>query len=195
MAHPAPRRRAPRSDGQRNRRLIMEAAARAFATDGADASLNAVARDAGVGVATLFRHFPTREALVEAVYRESLVSLCAAAGTLAAERDALDATRAWLTKFLDYLSLKSGMADTLRALTDGNTDSRIGTVERVTEAIEILLEHGRTEGVFRPSVRADDVLAALAGIALMAGSPAQRDQADRLVDLLLAGVMREGPRD
>lgn len=188
MSQPAPRRRAPRSDGRRNRRLIAEAAARAFATQGEDASLNAIARDAGVGIATLFRHFPTREALVEAIYSDSLEDLCAAAAPLAAEHDALGATRAWAARFLDFISLKSGMADTLRALTDADLASRVDAVDRLTEAVESLLAKGRAEGAFRPSVTADDVLAALSGTALIAGRPAQRDQADRLVDLLLAGL-------
>jgi AcrR family transcriptional regulator len=192
MASPADGQRAPRSDGQRNRRLIMEAAARAFATDGVEATLNGIARDAGVGIATLFRHFPTREALVEAVYDGSLEVLCGFAVELLAANDALTATRAWMARFLDYLSLRSGMADTLRALAAEDLDSRVRTVERLTSAIELLLESGRDDGVFRPAVPASDVLVALSGIALMVGRPAQREQADRLVELLLAGLARAG---
>lgn len=193
MDHPGPRRRAARSDGQRNRRLILEAAARAFATHGTEASLNAIAREAGVGIATLFRHFPTRDTLVEAIYSDSLDALCAAAPTLAAEQDAATALRAWMTKFLDYVSLKSGLADTLRALTDADVDSRVDTLGRLTAAVRTLLDAGHATGVCRPSVRADDVLAALSGTALIAGRPAQRDQADRLVDLLLAGIITDHP--
>lgn len=187
------RRRAPRSDGRRNRTLILHAAARAFATDGAEASLNAVARDAGVGIATLFRHFPTREALVEAIYLDSLQALCAAADSLAAEHDALSAIRAWTAKFLDYIGLQSGMADTLRALVGADTDmdSRVGAVGQLTTAVETLLDHGRQQRVVAAPVRADDVVAALTGIAITAGRPAQRDQADRLVDLLVAGITRD----
>jgi AcrR family transcriptional regulator len=190
-----PRRRAPRSDGQRNRRLILEAGARAFAADGAEASLNAVARDAGVGIATLFRHFPTREALVEAIYGDSLQALCTAAGSLAADHDAVTATRAWMAAFLDYIGLKSGMADTLRALADSELDSRVGTVDRLTAAVETLLSKGKRDGVFRDSTLAMDVVAALSGTALIAGRPAQRDQADRLVALLLAGMTATHQQD
>lgn len=189
MDHPGPRRRAARSDGQRNRRLILEAAARAFATHGADASLNAIARDAGVGIATLFRHFPTRDTLVEAIYSDSLDALCTAAPALAAEHDAVTALRTWMARFLDYVGLKSGMADTLRALTDADVDSRVDTLGRLTATVQTLLDRGRADGVFRPSVRAADVVAALSGTALIAGRPAQRDQADRLVDLLIAGIV------
>jgi AcrR family transcriptional regulator len=188
------RRRAPRSDGRRNRRLILEAAARAFAIDGAEASLNAVARDAGVGIATVFRHFPTREALVEAIYLDSLQTLCAAADSLAAEHDALSAIRAWLATFLDYIGLQSGMAETLRALigTETDMDSRVGAVAALTTAVQTLLDNGRQENVVSDVVRAEDVVAALTGIAMTSGRPAQRDQADRLVDLLVAGITALG---
>ncbi|HEX4226859.1 MAG TPA: helix-turn-helix domain-containing protein [Pseudonocardiaceae bacterium] len=190
MDTPAKQRRAPRSDGQRNRRLILEAAARAFATEGAEASLNAVARDAGVGIATVFRHFPTREALVEAIYRDSLEALCAAANQLADEQDAVTAIRAWMGKFLDYIGLQSGMAETLRALigADADMDAQVGAVAQLTTAVEALLDKGRQEGIIATPVLAVDVVAALTGTAMTAGRPAQRDQADRLVDLLVAGI-------
>jgi AcrR family transcriptional regulator len=183
-----PAKRAPRSDGQRNRQLILEAAKRAFATDGVDATLNAIARDAGVGIATLFRHYPTREALIEASYSESIEYLCGTAATLLESNDAMTATREWMAGYLDYMSLRRGMADTIRALAGADVDSRVYTVERLEAAVELLLAAGRAEGVFRGDVPAGDVLVALGGITLMAGRPAQRDQADRLVELLLAGL-------
>jgi hypothetical protein len=98
------------------------------------------------------------------------------------------AARAWMANFLDYVGLRSGMADTLRALADSELDSRVGTVDQLTAAVETLLDKGKREGVFRESVLAVDVVAALGGTALMAGRPTQRDQADRLVELLLAGL-------
>jgi AcrR family transcriptional regulator len=190
VATPGRQRRAPRSDGQRNRRLILEAAARAFATEGAEASLNAVARDAGVGIATVFRHFPTREALVEAIYRDSLEALCAAANRLAGEHDALTAIRAWMEKFLDYIGLQNGMAETLRALigAEEDMDAQVGAVAQLTAAVETLLDDGRREGIVGQPILAVDVMATLTGIAMTAGRPAQREQADRLVDLLVAGI-------
>jgi AcrR family transcriptional regulator len=183
-----PATRAPRSDGVRNRQLIVEAGARAFATYGAEATLNGIARDAGVGIATLFRHFPTREALVETIYSDSLEYLCAAATDLLETQDGLGATRAWMGQFLDYMSLRLSMADTLRALAAEDIDSRVRSVDRLTTAIEALLMAGRRDGFFRDDFSASDVLAALGGIVLMLGLPGQRAQANRLVELLLAGL-------
>jgi AcrR family transcriptional regulator len=180
--------RAPRSDGLRNRQLILEAAARAFATYGDEATLNGIARDAGVGIATLFRHFPTREVLVETIYSDSLEYLCAGASELVETSDSQGATRAWMGQFLDYMSLQRSMADTLRALAAEDIDSRVHTVDRLIVALEVLLAAGRQDGLLRGDVSASDLLAALGGIALMLGRPAQREQADRLVELLLAGL-------
>jgi AcrR family transcriptional regulator len=183
-----PATRAPRSDGLRNRQLIVEAGARAFATHGTEATLNGIARDAGVGIATLFRHFPTRDALVETIYSDSLEYLCAAATDLLGTEDSLGATQAWMRQFLDYMSLRQSMADTLRALASEDIDSRVQSVDRLAAAIEALLAAGRRDGIFREDFSASDVLAALGGIALMRGGPGQRAQADRLVELLLAGL-------
>ncbi|AMM21531.1 hypothetical protein AX769_17015 [Frondihabitans sp. PAMC 28766] len=181
-------RRAPRSDGRENRAKILQAAARAFAVDGADATLNSIARDAGVGIATLFRHFPTRDDLMIAAYSESIDYLCAAADELLARMPPLDAARAWMGRYLDYMSTKAGMADTVRALLSNDVDSRVHTLDRLLAAVELLLRAGRSSGAVVPGTRADDVLAALAGIAVVAGRPAQRPQADRLADLLVRGV-------
>jgi AcrR family transcriptional regulator len=185
--------RAPRSDGQRNRQRILEAARRAFATEGTEVTLNGIARDAGVGIATLFRHFPTREALIEASYSDSLEQLCATADDLLRANDSVDATRAWMGAFLDYMSIKQGMADTIRLLSADDLDSRVNTIDRMTAAIDVLLAQGRTDRSFRDDVPALDILAALGGIALMAGHPRQREQADRLVELLLAGLRNPSP--
>jgi AcrR family transcriptional regulator len=180
--------RAPRSDGRRNRELLLEAAARAFATEGAEATLNGIARDAGVGIATLFRHFPTREALVEAAYSNSLEHVCSAADALVASTDSHTAARAWFGKLLDYLSQKQGMADTLRALVADDLDSRVNSLDRVVAAVQVLLDAGKADGLLRDDVAAVDVVASISGIALIAGRPQQRAQADRLVDLLLDGL-------
>src|ERR1700712_2890379 len=110
------RRRAPRSDGRQNRDTILEDAARAFATEGSALPLNGIARDAGVGIATLFRHFPTRDDLVEEAYSNSLEHLCSAAQDLLEKHDALEATRRWMGRYLDYMSQKRGMAETVRGL-------------------------------------------------------------------------------
>jgi AcrR family transcriptional regulator len=190
MADASQRRRAPRSDGIHNRDRILEAAARAFATDGPDATLNSIARDAGVGIATLFRHFPTREDLVEEAYSNSLEHLCSAADNLLEKYSALEATRRWMGRYLDYMSQKRGMAETIRTLLTDDIDSRVGSIGRLTSAVTALLEAGQTAGLIRQDARADDVLAALAGIAVVAGRPTQRVQADRLVEYIIEGIRR-----
>ena len=105
-----------RADARRNREKILTAAARVFATEGLDAHLERIAKEAGVGSATLYRNFPTREALVEAVYRNEVAQLCDAAPALLAAKPPLDALRAWTRLFLDYVTTKYGMIDALRAI-------------------------------------------------------------------------------
>src|SRR5262245_54317410 len=105
-----------RADARRNRDRLVEAAVRAFTQGGLDATLESIARDAGVGIGTLYRHFPTREALVEAAYRNELARLCDAATELLADRPADGALRAWMDRYVDYMATKRGMADALRAV-------------------------------------------------------------------------------
>jgi AcrR family transcriptional regulator len=105
-----------RADAQRNRERLLEVAVQAFSHDGADASLEAIARKAGVGIGTLYRHFPTREALVEAAYRNELARLCDSTGDLLASSPPDVAVRAWMGRFIDYMATKRGMADALRAV-------------------------------------------------------------------------------
>jgi len=112
---PGPGGRALRADAQRNRERLLAVAARAFSAEGPEVTLESVAREAGVGIGTLYRHFPTREALVEAAYRNELTRLCEAAGELLAAEPPDLATRAWMDRFIDYMATKRGMAEALRA--------------------------------------------------------------------------------
>src|SRR5258705_7895484 len=105
-----------RADAQRNRIRLLEAAVRAFSQDGPDVTLEAVAKDAGVGIGTLYRHFPTREALVEAAYRNELARLCDAVADLLQTMPPDEALRTWMDRFVDYMTTKRGMADALRAV-------------------------------------------------------------------------------
>src|SRR5271163_2029433 len=105
-----------RADAQRNRERLLEAAVRAFSAEGPDVTLDAIAKEAGVGIGTLYRHFPTREALVEAAYRNELGRLCDAADELLATMAADQALRTWMDRFVDYMTTKRGMADALRAV-------------------------------------------------------------------------------
>jgi AcrR family transcriptional regulator len=177
-----------RADAQRNRDRLLEVAAIAFARDGADATLNGIARAAGVGIGTLFRHFATREELVEATYRSALAKLCEAAPELALTRPAEDALREWMHAFVEYMTTKHGMADTLRAAVAAGLNTRLKTLDRLTEAVAILLHAGIEQGVMRADLDPADVLASLGGITLIAGERSQRAQAGRLIQLLLDGL-------
>lgn len=170
-----------RADARRNRDRLLEVAVRAFSQDGPDVPLDAIAREAGVGIGTLYRHFPTREALVEAAYRTELDRLCDAAPVLLAELPPEQALRVWMDRFVDYMTTKRGMADALKALIASGGNPYAHSRDRMLAAVESLLGAGIAAGTVRPDVAAADVLAGLSGVTLAAGG---RDQAGRLLDLL-----------
>jgi AcrR family transcriptional regulator len=181
--------RPQRADARRNRERLLEAAVRAFAAvDGPEATLDAIAKDAGVGIGTLYRHFPTREALVEAAYRNELAKLCHGVTGLLATMPPEAALRAWMDDFIDYMTTKRGMADALRAVIASGGDPYAHSRGSLTGAIRTLLAAGAAAGRVRTDVEPGDVLASLSGISLTAGDPAQRAQARRLLDLLTDGL-------
>ena len=186
MAATAPRRM--RADAQRNRDRLLVVALRAFSEEGPEATLDAIAKDAGVGIGTLYRHFPTREALVEAVYRNELARLCDAVPDLLASVAPDEAIRIWMDRFVDYMTTKRGMADALRALIASGGNPYAQSRDRLVGAVTTLLEAGARAGSVRGDVAPGDVLASLSGVSLAAGDPAQRGQASRLLDLLLDGL-------
>jgi AcrR family transcriptional regulator len=173
-----------RTDAHRNRQRLIEVARVAFASD-SKPSLEAIARDASVGIGTLYRHFPTREALVEAVYQAELSRLCDQAGELLAQLTPDVALRTWMDRFADYVSAKREMADALRAVFGSGAITSSSTRERLSGAIRPILEAGAASGTFRPEVDSLDVVASIAGIFVTAASP---DQAGRMLDLLMAGL-------
>jgi AcrR family transcriptional regulator len=160
-------------------------------TCGLDAHFERIAKEAGVGSGTLYRNFPTREALIEAAYRNEVAKLCDAVPELLGALPPRQALRAWMERFLDYATAKSGMADALRAMIAAGGDPYGNSQEQMVEAIWVLLRAGAGAGVIRPDVVAPDVLVMLTGIALAAGRGEQREQAGRLLDLALEG-MRAG---
>jgi AcrR family transcriptional regulator len=176
-----------RADAQRNRDRLLEVAAHAFAA-GEDPTLEAIAREAGVGIGTLYRHFPTREALVEAAYRSELLRLCAAADELVADEPGDVALRTWMDRFVDYMTTKRGMADALRAVIASGLNPYAESRDRLLAAIGTLLQAGIEAGTVRADVDAADVLASLTGVSLAAGEPAKREQAGRMLDLLMDGL-------
>ncbi|HEY3716488.1 MAG TPA: TetR/AcrR family transcriptional regulator [Jatrophihabitantaceae bacterium] len=177
-----------RADARRNYERLLKAAVHAFATEGADVTLEAIARTAGVGIGTLYRHFPTREALVEATYRQELAWLCEAVPSLLRSLPPDQATRVWMDHFIDYMTTKHYMAEALRAVIASGGNPFAESRGRLISAITALLDAGATTGNLRSDVEPNDVLVALSGVSLAAGEPTQRDQAGRLLDLLLDGL-------
>jgi AcrR family transcriptional regulator len=176
-----------RADAQRNRDRLLKVAAGAFSKDGPDVPLDSIAKAAGVGIGTLYRHFPTREALVEAAYRNELARVCVADELLATlPPDA--AMRTWMDRFVDYMTTKRGMADALRAVIASGGDPFAHSRDRMVAAIRALLDAGAAADALRSDVEPVDVLMSLSGISLAAGEPAQREQAGRLLDLLMDGL-------
>lgn len=177
-----------RADAQRNRDRLVEVAASVFAERGIDASLEEIARRAGVGIGTLYRHFPTREHLVEVVYRREVEGLCAAAGELAAKHPSDVALEEWMRRFVDYIATKRGLATSLRILLTANANLYSDTSGRVSAALRQLVEAAVAEGTIRGDVDASDVLHALGGIYSAPDTPDWRDRSRRLVRLLMDGL-------
>lgn len=187
---PAPSGRPTRADARANEDKLLAAAALAFARDGADATLKRIAKDAGVGIATLYRRFPAREQLVDATYRYETARLCARTPDLLGELPADRALRTWMSEVLDYLAAKHGMADTLKTLLRNDEQLSSQTREHLTGAVEEFRLAGIAQGVIREDVPSPDILMSLAGVTLVAGAAHQRVQAERLLDLLMDGVTR-----
>jgi AcrR family transcriptional regulator len=191
---PAPPTRV-RRDAARNRTILLDAARTAFATADGDApvALEAIARAAGVGIGTLYRHFPTREALVEEVYRAELADVCASAEPLLDELAPDVALRAWMDRYGDFVRAKRGMAETLRVVLaagdHGGHDGAPGeTRVRIRATVGLLLERGAAAGSLRGDVDPDDVVVSLIGVFLATRDAPGRDQAGRMLDLLLDGL-------
>ncbi|MFD9067928.1 TetR/AcrR family transcriptional regulator [Kitasatospora purpeofusca] len=177
-----------RADARRNREKILAAAVRVFTTQGLDAQMERVAKEAGVGSATLYRNFPTREALVEAVYRNEVARLCEAAPALLAEHPPMEALRAWTRLFLDYVTAKYGMIDALRALAAAGESPHGRSREMVRDAVATLMDACAAAGVIRTDLGPADLAAALEGIALTSAGAERRPQAERLLGLTLDGL-------
>lgn len=178
-----------RADARRNRERLLEAAGRAFSETGTDASLEAIAKDAGVGIGTLYRHFPTREALLEAAYRNELARVCDSVTELLAQLPPDQAMRRWMDLFIDYLATKQGMADALKAvIASGDEDPFAESLDRISTAISTLLHAGAEVGVLRSDVDPLDVGFSLGGVLLITSDKGLRDRADRMLDLLLDGL-------
>ena len=186
--------RKPRADALRNRRRLVDAAKLAFAQRGTAASLEEIARVAGVGIGTLYRHFPTRDALVEQVYRDEARQLAEAARRLGEESSPpLEALRRWLLLFVDHLVTKQSMAELLNGLADGPADLYASSAALVRDAITSLVERAVASGVARVEVEPLDLLRALAGVAKISSGASWADNARNFVDILIGGIRTEPP--
>lgn len=190
--------RAPRADAQRNRDRLVEVARAAFAAQDS-VTLEGIARDAGVGIGTLYRHFPTREDLVEAVYAAELDEVTDAAPDLLRELAPDEALRAWLGRYAAFVATKRGMLDTLRASWASGRLAIPTTRERITAAVAAILARGAETGTLRADVEPEDVVAMLLGIFFtrvaeepgpdeQAGRDEQAGQTGRLLDLVVDAV-------
>jgi AcrR family transcriptional regulator len=179
--------RKPRADAQRNRERILEVAKQAFTRSGANASLDDIASEAGVGPGTLYRHFPTREELIQAVYRSEMEKLAAAERKLAQSMPPIEALRAWLLLFVDAIETKQIIAPVLSTLIGDPKKVFAASHDRIHEALSALVKRAIKSGDMRKDTDPMDLLRALVGVAHVATSPDWQQSAKRLVDILIIG--------
>jgi len=179
--------RKPRTDAQRNRRRILDVAKGAFARSGANASLDDIARQAGVGAGTLYRHFPSREALLEAVYHNEVEKLAAAERELSRKLPPIEALRAWMLLFVDYIATKQIIAPALNTLVGGSSKVYQASRSQIQEAIDTLVKRAIKSGEIRGDLDPFDLLRALIGVSNVASAPDWPQSARRLVDILISG--------
>lgn len=180
--------RRPRADSIRNRQRVLEAATAVFSAGGPDASLEAVAKRAGVGIGTLYRHFPTREALFEAVYRHEVDQLGELANTLLGQGEPVEALRAWLHANVRLVATKKGMLAALALAAHGPKELYAYSFERLTRAVGLLLERAVAAGEVRDDITAADLLRALVGMCYMNDQPGWQVNVLRLVDVFVDGL-------
>lgn len=179
-----------RADALRNRDKLIAVAAVVFADHGVEGSLEEIARRAGVGIGTLYRHFPTREHLVEVVYRRELENLATAAGELLAEHPADVALEEWMNRFVSYIAAKRGMAQSLRVLLNSNSELFAESAGLISGAFRQLVDSAAAKGLIRSDVDSTDLLHALSSIYSIPDSPEWRERSRRLVRLLMDGLRR-----
>ncbi|WP_305780179.1 TetR/AcrR family transcriptional regulator [Nocardia nova] len=180
--------RAPRADATRNRDQLLAVATRMFASGESDASLRAIAREAGVGIGTLYRHFPTRESLVDAIYRGQVVRLTTGARELLGQLPPAAAMRQWMDLFGDWIATKNGMLDTLVAMIEAGEIAHAQTRTELLAAITMILDAGHAAGDLRSDATAEDIAAMLVGIFTVAPRPTHEAMASRLLNLLMDGL-------
>jgi AcrR family transcriptional regulator len=179
--------RKPRTDAQRNRERILEVAKEAFTRSGANASLDDIAKEAGVGAGTLYRHFPTRDALIEAVYRTEVERMAAAEKKFSADLPPVEALRAWMLLFIDYIATKQIIGPALHSVVGGPSKLYEGSRTQIKGAIDSLVKRAIKSGDIRRDLEPFDLLRALIGVSHVASGPDWQKSARRLVDILISG--------
>lgn len=184
----APADRPLRADAARNRARLLTVAAAAFAEDG-DTPLETIAQRAGVGIGTLYRHFPERGALVEAAYRQEVTALCdAAPALLDGTRTGVDALREWMGRYVRYAAAKRGMGAALRAAAGSDSSLFAETRTRIIAALDTLLAAGRADGTVRPDVDGEQVMLAMGGVWNVPDSDRWAERVRGLLDLVVDGL-------
>ena len=180
--------RKPRADGVRNRERVLEAAKVVFSAGGSDASLEAVAKRAGVGIGTLYRHFPTREALFEAVYRREVDQLSELAEQLKSAPEPVDALRRWLKANVELVATKKGMISALALAVQTSSELYAYSFDRLTKAIGTLLDRAVAAGEIRADISPEDLLRALIGMCYLHDQPGWQSTVLRLMDVFIDGL-------
>jgi AcrR family transcriptional regulator len=177
-----------RADARRNRDKLLSVAVAAFSEPDDEVTLETIAKRAGVGIGTLYRHFPTREELVAAAYRHEVERLCDAVEQLQQEMPPDAALREWMERFVDYVAAKKGMAAALQSVVTADSRLFADTYAQIVAALTALLRAGIDAGTIRPDVDAEDVLRAMRGAWLVTDQQHRHDHARRLLDLLMDGL-------
>ena len=182
--------RKPRADAIRNRERVLEAAKAVFSAGGAEASLEAVAREAGVGIGTLYRHFPTREALFAAVYRREVQQLADLAEQLKQEAKPIDALRQWMRSIVKFVATKKGMSAALTLAVDKNSKLFSSSADRLARTVGGLLDRAIAAGEIRDDISPEDLLRAVVGMCYMHDQPGWQTSVLRLVDVFVDGLRK-----
>ena len=180
--------RKPRADSARNRQLLIEAAKAGFSDVGLDVSLEEVARRAGVGIGTLYRHFPTREAVVEAVYRHEVEHLAEAVPLLLQTSPAGEALHQWMHLFVDYIATKRIIAPSLATAAARTPALYTTSLELITGAISTLVKRAIASGDVRKDIDPSDLLRAMVGVSYGNPDASWEASARRLIDILMDGL-------
>ena len=191
---PAPAERKPRADAMRNREHILDVAKRAFTRHGAEATLDDIARQAGIGPGTLYRHFPTRDALIEAVYRSEVEKLTAAGQRLADTLPPIQALRDWMFVFIDHVASKKLILPAMETVAGGSVRLMEGARGPIHGTFRGLIQAAIGSGDLRAETEPDDFVRALVGVFHTTAMPGWESSARRLVDILIAGSRIAGSR-